>query len=966
MIVRTYGRRKIPGSDDAVSDVSLSQENSYNSSFPFSSQDSAFDSDPYALDDDELSILSPKKHSRVGDFGKKPKKGGDRVERGHFDSDQDHDDLAILPLSSSSGDFKGLGGEFRKKPKKGDRVGFKGGVSNSAFDSDPYALEDKELSILPPRKHGRGGDFENLGGNFHRRTKKGDRVSNSGVSAGTATLMETQECGEMMEHVDELNFALDGLRKGQPARIRRASLLSLLSICGTLQQRRLLRTHGMAKTIIDAVLSLTFDDEPSNLAAAALLFVLTADNQDDRLLDSPSCIRFLLKLLRPVACDASKNKALTIGNKLLSIRKDDGVLQDSSKGTDSTSAAIMLKIEEILVSCKQLKSSDGNDNAMKKPELSPKWISLLTMEKASLSTVALEDTVSGTVRKGGGHFKEKLRELGGLNAVFEVARNCHSIMESCQEQCSFSSQRSKDSSRDLESLAVLLKCLKIMENATFLSNDNQCHLLGMKGNLDDQGSPRNFVKLILSITKLLSGLSLSSSLSRISDDEKMHCLPNGTSEIPYKAESDSDEVILISSSSTECTSSQKSFSLSQNSRWLSVGSGNSGFSKSGSETSTTSAADTCFLKTRAKSSSSGSCSEMPTSSSSAKPSTSYGLRINLGLGKRCKVAEDPKFELLGNSEDPFAFDEDECEPSKWDIMHGAPAAYRPKNDGALHSDIENRCQSLMLLSQQESSNQDNNHHSDASCPSALDEDTSTLLADCLLAAVKVLMNLTNDNPEGCRQIGSCGGLETLSSLIACHFPSFSYSLPSFSEIEDYSLSSKSCLEVDNQTGSHLSDQELDFLVAILGLLVNLVEKDDENRYRLAAASVSLPRVEGLPEERHSGVIPLLCSIFLMNQGAGETSGEGKALSWDDDEAVLQGEKEAEKMIVEAYSALLLAFLSTESKSTRSAIAKRLPDKKLATLVPVLERFVEFHLTLNMISPETHTTVLEVIESCRMP
>lgn len=32
---------------------------------------------------------------------------------------------------------------------------------------------------------------------------------------------------------------------------------------------------------------------------------------------------------------------------------------------------------------------------------------------------------------------------------------------------------------------------------------------------------------------------------------------------------------------------------------------------------------------------------------------------------------------------------------------------------------------------------------------------------------------------------------------------------------------------------------------------------------------------------------------------------------DDEEAVLQSEKEAEKMIVEAYSALLLAFLSTE-------------------------------------------------------
>lgn len=31
---------------------------------------------------------------------------------------------------------------------------------------------------------------------------------------------------------------------------------------------------------------------------------------------------------------------------------------------------------------------------------------------------------------------------------------------------------------------------------------------------------------------------------------------------------------------------------------------------------------------------------------------------------------------------------------------------------------------------------------------------------------------------------------------------------------------------------------------------------------------------------------------------------------DDEDSILQGEKEAEKMIVEAYAALLLAFLST--------------------------------------------------------
>lgn len=37
----------------------------------------------------------------------------------------------------------------------------------------------------------------------------------------------------------------------------------------------------------------------------------------------------------------------------------------------------------------------------------------------------------------------------------------------------------------------------------------------------------------------------------------------------------------------------------------------------------------------------------------------------------------------------------------------------------------------------------------------------------------------------------------------------------------------------------------------------------------------------------------------------------RLLMQNDEAAFIQGEKEAEKMIVEAYSALLLAFLSTE-------------------------------------------------------
>ncbi|KAI7999336.1 hypothetical protein LOK49_LG09G01888 [Camellia lanceoleosa] len=877
-------------------------------------------------------------------------------------SDSPHDEFASA--SESDGFADSL---TQETPQDIFNFGFS---SQDSFDFDPFGpnsiQESRELAILPPRK--RDSEVGDVG--FRKlKTKKVKSKKGKSVSAatlmGTATLMETQEFGEMMEHVDEVNFALDGLRKGQPARIRRASLLSLLSICSTAQQRRLLRTHGMAKSIIDAVLGLSFDDSTSNLAAAALFYILTSDGQGDNLLDSPSCIRFLIKLLKPVTYDVNKDKTSTIGSKLLALRKDFDILQDNSTGIDSTSTAIMLKVQEILVSCKELKSSNANDNATRMPQLSPKWLALLTMEKACLSTIALEDT-SGTVRKTGGNFKEKLRELGGLDAVFEVSRNCHSVMESWLEQSSLM-QKSNDNG-DLESLVLLLKCLKIMENATFLSMDNQSHLLEMKGNLNHQGSPRTFTKLIISVINILSGLSLSRSSSGNLDSEKFCNLPNGTdqaSEMPLLAghKVDSDGIISICSS-IRCsgTDSQKSFSISQNSQWLSAG--RSGISKSTSKSTTASAADTCLSKMRVNSSTFGSCSGISRSSYSGSPINSNVSAMEFGLGKRCKVAEDPSFELLEDSQDPFAFQDDEFEPSKWDLLSGRKKASESRSRRTMLRKHEDRCQPPLMLSQEESSNPEN-HHSDVSCSSALDEEKSNLLADCLLTAVKVLMNLTNDNPVGCQQIAACGGLETLSSLIAGHFPSFSSSLPPFSDIRNDTMSSKSSLEVDHQNDGLLSDQELDFLVAILGLLVNLVEKDGHNRSRLAATSVSLPSVEGLEVERNRDVIPLLCSIFLANQGAGEAAGEEKVLSWEDEAAVLQEAKEAEKMIVEAYAALLLAFLSTESKIIRDAIAKCLPGHKLAILVPVLERFVEFHLSLNMISPETHSTVLEVIESCRM-
>ncbi|VFQ88550.1 unnamed protein product [Cuscuta campestris] len=924
MIVRTYGRRgrgvprSYSGARNGFEDGVSSQESPqdvYN--FEFSSQDSG----PWA------SSLNGSDPYGIG-------------------SSQECHDSKIFMSEEGDLDVEDRNGHWKSKKKM--RV----------FDWDPYSSnssqESDELVILSPKSARECGDFGKS-----KKAKPGKKAKENGVlqkkkmntkvdleepESIAATLMETQEHGEMMENVDEVNFALDGLRKGQPVRIRRASLLSLLSICGTVHQRRLLRVHGVAQRIVDAVVGLPSDDSSSNLAAGALFYIFISDGRDDHLLDSPGCICFLIKLLKPVKSVASVEKAQTIGSKLLAIRLDADVSQDLMKGTDSTSNSINKKVQEILVSCKEMNPICDNDRSQIL-ELNPKWISLLTMEKACLSTISIEDT-SGTVRKSGSTFKEKLRELGGLDAVFEVARNCHSVLEEWMMKISSSYFDAKDTTV-LEGLVLLLKCLKTMENATFLSMDNQNHLLEMKGKMDSLNSARSFTKLILSVIGTLSGVYLHRRSSENFQDNKISRLS-----VSHSIGDSKDIFSIISSLSTsEGASSSKCFTESQTDQ---LGSSNSTL-----EGTTTAITDSWWSKTRIDSSTFGSCSG---SSGHNNAGTKNNTSNVNNFDKIRNVSNESKvFGLVDDTQDPFAFDDEDFGPSKWDLLSGKQKVSQPKSGRGKAHRHKDMTQSSPMLSQQESSSHNHNKSSSCeaspSCSSAVGEEMSNLLADCLLTAVKVLMNLTNDNSIGCQQIAACGGLETLACLIAGHFPSFSSSL-------EHVLPSKPDTKPGHQIDSLLSDQELDFLVAILGLLVNLVEKDGHNRSRLARASVSLPGIEGL-EGSCTDVIPLLCSIFLANQGAGEAAGEG-TLTLEDEDALLKGQKEAEKMIVEAYAALLIAFLSTESQSTRNAITKCLPDRSLGILVPVLERFVDFHLSLNMISPETHSTVLEVIESCRVP
>ncbi|KAG0474428.1 hypothetical protein HPP92_014114 [Vanilla planifolia] len=614
----------------------------------------------------------------------------------------------------------------------------------------------------------------------------------------TSTLLEAQEFGEMMEHVDEVNFSLDGLKPWHPARIRRSSLLSLLKICSMPQQRRLLRARGLSNMIIDAILGLNYDDAVSTVAAATILYVLASDVEDEFLLDSPACVRFLLMLLNPPTYHTAEKKQQKTGSNLLEIRKP-LTLNSAIKGVDSSSGAIISKVKEILLNCNEITSDVEGNDGFKRPELSSKWIALLTMEKACLSTVSFEDT-SEIMAKTRGNFKEILRDIKGLDAIFDVIATCHCALEN--------------------------------------------YLLGMEAKLESAGLPLTFVGTIISCIKLLSGLSLLQNISSNSHGEKLRFSSNGIASVLKEKHTDccGNANFGVEPSVDGC----KRLKLSTSNMELST-SGSEGLSAMDRPDCSASTSYSVELH-RSNGESCTSNTGLRVKSNGVKLSSSRRSSGWISIrsisssspcqSRRTEMSKNSKGESEIDPSDPFAFDEDHLGPSKWEQLSSKKGETKSCKQVLPDKKHVNGSEIPIVIIDEESSQPSSGgklQFCDKSCASV--DEISSLLDDCLLTSVKVLMNLTNDNTIGCQQIGACGGIDILASLISYHFPSFNMHLPIGTENEESMQSLDGSTKLESISEGQLNDRELDFLVAILGLLVNLVEKDSLNRLRLASARV---------------------------------------------------------------------------------------------------------------------------------
>ena len=110
--------------------------------------------------------------------------------------------------------------------------------------------------------------------------------------------------------------------------------------------------------------------------------------------------------------------------------------------------------------------------------------------------------------------------------------------------------------------------------------------------------------------------------------------------------------------------------------------------------------------------------------------------------------KDARSEPLDGSQDPYAFDEDAFQPSKWDLLSGKQKISQTRNSRVNSREVENGYQ-YKLSCQEESSNGENclqkssnteHYHSQKSSHCSVpDEELPSLLADCLLTAIKVFL-----------------------------------------------------------------------------------------------------------------------------------------------------------------------------------------------------------------------------------
>ncbi|XP_059142717.1 wings apart-like protein homolog [Physella acuta] len=238
---------------------------------------------------------------------------------------------------------------------------------------------------------------------------------------------EVQELGEAQDFMDDVDYLLGSLQNTKSISERCLSCLTLAGKCISPAFRMHIRAHGTV-TKIFSLLRDACSDPCLALSTSAIMFMLSRDrlNMD---LDKDS-LNLMLKLNEVDALD--KATASTLSH-----------LEKTKQ-----------RVQELLAQLQQETHAREIDLGF-----------------VSTGNLAMESLLSLTSRRAGEWFKEELRSVGGLDHIVDSVNACEKNLPN---------DLTKQIQTSLPVLRKLDRCLRVLENISFMNSDNQNYLIAYK------------------------------------------------------------------------------------------------------------------------------------------------------------------------------------------------------------------------------------------------------------------------------------------------------------------------------------------------------------------------------------------------------------------------------------------------------------------------------------------------------
>lgn len=240
---------------------------------------------------------------------------------------------------------------------------------------------------------------------------------------------ECQEFGETQEFDDDIEYLLAGIKATEPMSTRCLSCVGLAQKCTMPAFRMHLRAHGTVTKIFGCLQDAASDPSLA-LCTSSLMFMLSRDrlNMD---LDQES----LNLMLRLLGVDQQEDLAQTL--------------------SPTATRTLNRNRDRVLEVYQEFLKQSGSKQDVIDPDV------------ISTGNLAMESLLSLTSRRAGEWFKEELRSLGALDHIVDTVCSCTEALGNAVTVLTNS---------NIENLKKTDRCLRVLENVTYLNTDNQNYL----------------------------------------------------------------------------------------------------------------------------------------------------------------------------------------------------------------------------------------------------------------------------------------------------------------------------------------------------------------------------------------------------------------------------------------------------------------------------------------------------------